>query len=157
MEEVAGREDLQGLQVLRGRLVLLRQGAREGRQVEVRLLGMYILSGARGCEWRPEFKQELEVVLRQAEGLDRPPARERVSEENLSSSSGNRDPLGFFFWVIFPLQNLTNILVHQAGALRLRIQEDLPRQDQVLLPITEEDAIMAVEQLLLIDLVPFHL
>jgi hypothetical protein len=33
-----GREDLQ---VLRGRLVLLRLGAREGRQVEARLLGMF--------------------------------------------------------------------------------------------------------------------
>jgi hypothetical protein len=57
----------------------------------------------------------------------------------------------------FLLQNLTSILVHQAGALHLRIQEDLQRQDQALLPTTEEDAIMAVEQLLLIDLVAVHL
>lgn len=77
---MAGREDLQGLQVLRGRL-----GAREGRQVEARLL------------------------------------------------------------------------VHQARALRLQMQEELQGQDQALPPTTEEDAIMAVEQLLLIDLVPVHL
>ena len=98
------------------------------------------------------------VVLRQPEQLDYLPARGRVSGEADLRAVAAETPW-LFLLDHFLLQNLTNILVlvHQAGALRLRIQEDLPRQDQVLLPITEEDAIMAVEQLLLTDLVPVHL
>jgi hypothetical protein len=45
------------------------------------------------------------------------------------------------------LQNLTNILVQHPKVLRPRIQEGQPRQDPELLPTTEEEDTMAVEQL----------
>ena len=104
------------------------------------------------------FKLQARVVLRQLEQSDRLPARGRVSGEADLRAVAAETPW-LFLLDHFLLQNLTNILVlvHQAGALRLRIQEELQGQDRALLPITEEDAIMAVEQLLLTDLVPVHL
>ena len=98
------------------------------------------------------------VVLRQPEQLDRLPARGRVSGEAYLRVVAADIPLAFLLGH-YLLQNLTKILVlvHQAGALRPQIQEELQGQDQALLPITEEDAIMAVEQPLLIDLAPVHL
>jgi hypothetical protein len=100
----------------------------------------------------------LGVILRQPEQLDRLPAGRRVSGEADLRAVAAETPW-LFLLGHFLLQNLTNILalVHQAGALRLRIQEELQGQDRALLPITEEDAFMAVVQPRLIDLVPVHL